>query len=131
MAKPYRMVPLLNVEDVARSIQFYSDVAGFEVGQRYESDGTVVWAEIRCGNIVLMLNTPDGVDSSARRRQQSYRETVFYFGVDNARALHDDLQARGFAVGPVERQFYGSDEFLLRDPDGYELAFGSPAPKEG
>ena len=51
---------------------------------------------------------------------------MLYLTVEDAAALHEALSARGLQVGPLERQDYGLVEFQLRDPDGYEVAIGSP-----
>lgn len=51
---------------------------------------------------------------------------MLYFHVEDAPRLHRELRERGLEPSPCERQDYGVHEFTLRDPDGYELAFGSP-----
>lgn len=51
---------------------------------------------------------------------------MLYFQVEDAPRRHRELRERGLEPSPCERQDYGVHEFTLRDPDGYELAFGSP-----
>lgn len=120
------LMPLLNVEDVPRSLTFYREALGFEVIQEAEIDGVTIWACIGSGEAKLMLNQPDSADSGARAARPSYSDVVLYLTVEDAHERHGALAARGLAIGPVERQAYGVDEFLLRDPDGYELAICSP-----
>ncbi len=120
-----RLVPLLNVEDVEASLDFYRNALGFTVDNRHDDRGKPIWAAIRHGEIALMLNSPEQADSSARRRRPSYGETLFYLYVPDAQAAHEELSARGYAPGPLAEQPYGVLEFTLRDPDGYELAFAS------
>lgn len=119
------MIPLLNVEDAGRSIAFYRDVLGFEVVQTFEAAGATVWAMLVSGETKLMINQPDHADSKARRSAASYSGVVLYCHVESARDRHADLAARGVAVGDVTTEGYGMEEFLLRDPDGYEIAIGS------
>lgn len=119
------MIPLLNVEDADRSIAFYRDALGFEVAQTFEAEGTTAWAMLTSGGTKLMLNQPDHADSAARRTAASYGDVVLYCYVESARDRHTDLAARGIAVGDVTTEAYGMEEFLLRDPDGYEIAIGS------
>ena len=119
------LAPLLNVEDAERSIRFYVEALDFEIVRKAEFDGSVGWAALRHGEITLMINRLGHCDSAARRERPSYGETVFYFYVDSAPDLHRKLKDRGIAVSDVTIEDYGLAEFRLRDPDGYELAFGS------
>lgn len=119
------MTPLLNVEDADSSIAFYRDALGFEVVQTFEADGATVWALLTSGDTKLMINQPDHADSKGRRNAASYGDVVLYCTVESARDRHADLAARGLTVGEVTTEAYGMEEFLLRDPDGYEIAIGS------
>ncbi len=119
------MTPLLNVEKVERSLDFYRNALGFEVEQKMAGDGGVVFAVVTHGGLRLMLNAPLDPGSPARRQRPSYGETVFYFRVPDIHAAHAHLVEGGYDPSPVMRQVYGVDEFTLRDPDGYELAFGA------
>jgi uncharacterized glyoxalase superfamily protein PhnB len=121
------LTPLLNVEDAGRSVSFYCDKLGFEVDNRFESNGTLVWAHISRGPIAMMINASSERTARGRRLEaKTYDDVVLYFSVEDARSLHRELIAKGCNPGLVERQDYGLDEFTLRDPDGYELGFGSP-----
>ena len=120
------MVPLINVEDAPRSIRFYTETLPFRVVHQAEADGKAIWALLACDSIRLMINQPDGADSAARRSLGTYRDAVLYFHVADARTAHAALSAAGHAVSAVEIEAYGMEEFTLRDPDGYELAIGSP-----
>ena len=120
------MIPLLNVEDPDRSIAFYTEALSFERMQDATAGGRTVWAMLQNGAARLMINRPDGADSAARRTRASYRDVVLYLYVASARDVHAELTRRGIAAGAVETQPYGMEEFTLRDPDGYEIAIGSP-----
>jgi uncharacterized glyoxalase superfamily protein PhnB len=120
------LVPLLNVADVEDSMAFYCEMLGFEVIDQAEADGVAIWAHLAAGESSLMLNRPDEIDSEPRMERPSYSDVVLYLMVDDAPALYLELESRGVALGPLERQDYGLHEFQLRDPDGYEVAVGSP-----
>ena len=120
------MTPLLNVEDIERSIDFYSTHLGFQVAQRAESGGATVWAVLQQGPAKLMVNRPGKADSTDRRRRPGYSDLVLYLYVPSARDSHAALQAANVTVSDVTLEPYGVEEFRLRDPDGYELAIVSP-----
>jgi catechol 2,3-dioxygenase-like lactoylglutathione lyase family enzyme len=119
------LVPLLNVEDVGRSVYFYKDALGFRLDESYERDGVLVWACLSFGPVRLMLHQPPWAESENRRESRSYGDTVLFFWVANARELHEDLTARGYHVGGVQGGDRGMEEFYMRDPDGYELGFAT------
>jgi uncharacterized glyoxalase superfamily protein PhnB len=121
------LTPLLNVEHASRSTKFYTENLGFTVDHEFKIDGKVMWARLSRGPIAIMVNVSQERAGRGRRTDpQSYDDVVFYFTVDNAQEMRDALLRKGFNPGPLERQDYGVDEFTVRDPDGYELAFGSP-----
>ena len=119
------LTPLLNVESVSRSIEFYRDHLGFRVSQKWEDEGRVRWASLEMSGIQLMLNQPHQVDSHDRRNRQPYSDAVLYFTIDDVDSLHSRLSGAGVAVGEVADEDYGMREFYVRDPDGYELGFGT------
>lgn len=121
-----RLAPLLNVEDVPRSIAFYREHLGFQVVSEWESGGRVRWASLEAHGIVLMLNEPDEICSGERRARGTYGDAVFYFTVDDVNALHRRLKHKQIPVGSLRDEHYGMREFYVRDPDGYELGFGTP-----
>jgi catechol 2,3-dioxygenase-like lactoylglutathione lyase family enzyme len=118
--------PLLNVADVEASLGFWRDLLGFEVVTRYQAEGRLAFAQLKSGDVELMLNFRGG-DPAPRRARPHYTEAVIYFGVASVHGLVRDLRGKGFEAPEPERQIYGVDEITLRDPDGYEIAFTSPA----
>ncbi|MFI4936364.1 MAG: VOC family protein [Caulobacterales bacterium] len=116
---------LLNVADVERSLAFWQAVLGFEVVTRFEPDGRLMFAMLQSGETPLMLNGR-GSDPAERRARSDYTDAVLYFRVDDVRETYAMLRANGVEVGEPQAQEYGLDEIILRDPDGYEIAFTSP-----
>jgi catechol 2,3-dioxygenase-like lactoylglutathione lyase family enzyme len=126
MSRPTNLVPLLNVADVAASIAFYEEL-GFEVKQKIEAEGALVWADLaHAGGGTLMLNAKDIIAPKDRAARPHYSDTVFYLTYPSAPEMHGRLSSRGMNVSDVEKQPYGIEEFYVRDPDGYEIAIGSP-----
>ncbi len=121
------LIPLLNVEDVAESIVFYQRAFDAQVENQWEDAGRIRWARIRFEGGVLMLNTPDGASSEDRRTRPAFREVVLYRTCGDAAAERRRLEESGLSVGPLDEEDYGNLEFGVRDPDGYEIRFSSPA----
>jgi catechol 2,3-dioxygenase-like lactoylglutathione lyase family enzyme len=122
------LVPLLNVEDVGRAVYFYKDALGFRLEESFERDGMLVWASLAFGGVRLMLHQPPWAESEGRRESRAWCDSVLFFWVEDARALHADLCARGYDVGDLQGGDRGMEEFYMRDPDGYELGFATALP---
>lgn len=120
-----QLVPLLNVESVDQSLAFYRTVLEATVLAQWESEGELRWARIGFEGGELMLNTPDGANSQARRARADFDDAVLYLMCEDAPARRAQLESAGIEVGPLRREDYGNDEFTLRDPDGYALRISS------
>lgn len=119
---------LLNVSDGHRSVRYYCDNLGFRIDNQFERDGELLWAQLSFRDIRIMINvSPQRTARGARQDPRSWDDVILYFSVDDAYSLRQVLASRGCEPSAIRRQPYGLDEFTLRDPDGYELAFGSPA----
>lgn len=120
------LIPLLNVENVARSIAFYEKALAATVENQWEADGIVRWARIGFDGGKLMLNMPDRAKSEERRERAEFADTVLYLMCENAPARRARLAASGLSVSEISQEEYGNDEFGVRDPDGYAIRFSSP-----
>lgn len=121
-----QLIPLLNVEDVATSLDFYRTAIDAVVEADWEHEGRVRWARVSFDGGALMLNTPDGAMSRDRSTRGEFADAVLYMMCDDAAAHRERLLAAGLAAGPLSDEDYGNVEFSLRDPDGYAIRFSSP-----
>ena len=112
------LVPIVRVEDVVRSIEFYRRL-GFVMGNKLESEGRVVWAWLCSGRTYLMLNRAAGPVVSGQR------DVLLYLYSPDLVAYRDQLAADGIKVGPIEYPPYMPEgEFGIEDPDGYCVLVG-------
>ena len=94
--------------DVERSVDFY-ETLGFEVQERYEHEGWLLWCRVRRDGAELMLAlAPEPVHDHAQG-------VLLYLYVH-------DLDAVG-AAGPIAEHDAPrpAREMRLQDPDGYVL----------
>jgi uncharacterized glyoxalase superfamily protein PhnB len=114
------VVPLLFVDNIERSVDFYCNALGFEVTQRWLPNGKLAWCRIERGSSALMLQQACDEDGPATGRG---RGVSFFFLCDDADALHAELSAVGLTVNSPKAAFYGMNQLFVSDPDGYELCF--------
>lgn len=118
----HSVTPSLVVSPCSEAISFYEKAFGAEeVGQRMTApDGTVVHAEIKIGDSVIMMGDewPDGPTSAPTTLGGSTAALFIY--TDDVDALWDRaLSAGAEVVYPLELQFYGDKSGRVMDPFGH------------
>ena len=103
-------IPVLASTDLDQTAAFYA-AAGFQESGRH--DGYLL---LSSGDAELHVETQPGRVPGA-----------CFIHVGDAMKLWKMLRERGVAsVGPIAVQDYGLREFVLTDPDGNQVRFGSP-----
>ena len=114
-----RVVPMINVPHVARTVAWYEEL-GFTV-ERWNGEGDEMdWALLRLGATELMFNE-GGLPSAAERR-----EVDLYVHTDDLAADWERLKGRVEVIEEPHDTFYGMREFIARDVNRFWLTFGQP-----
>jgi catechol 2,3-dioxygenase-like lactoylglutathione lyase family enzyme len=125
-------LPFFQVRDMNASLRFYVDGLGFRMTNQWVHEGRLRWCSLKLDDVSLMLqefwseghhrNLPDGAVGVG---------VSIYFDCADALALYRQFRSRGL---DAKRPFVGNGLWNvgIKDPDGYELSFGSPtdAPEE-
>ncbi len=115
--------PVLWVGDVEGSAPFYRDTLGFElVGFAGKADDPY-YAELAAAGRTLGLHEP----TTPAERERVGRQRL-YVRVRDLEIHRARVAARGGSPGPVVTTGY-MDFFVVRDPDGNEIAFGVTDPR--
>ena len=113
--KMTRLIPMLPVKNMPRSVDFYCGILGFEVENRNEEWG---WAMLRFDECRLM------VDQSINAHPGKFRDSILYLYPDDVFEYHKMVREKGLAVPELDVTFYGLTEFRIDDPDGNRLWIG-------
>lgn len=109
------------------SLRFYHDLLQFEIVNISDGRG---WCMLRSGDVYLMLNTAYDEDERPetpdRERTRWHRDITLYFTTDPY-AIHAQMTSAGRSVSEPYRASYGVTQLNVSDPDGYSLAFVTPA----
>jgi uncharacterized glyoxalase superfamily protein PhnB len=105
------VTPFLNVKGAAQAIEFYKKAFGAEErGRMPGPNGTIMHAEIRIGNSLVMLS-----DAMTHPPSQS----TCHLYVEDADALWKRATAAGAQVAmPIADMFWGDRYGVLTDPFG-------------
>jgi uncharacterized glyoxalase superfamily protein PhnB len=123
-----RLLPMLYVRDVPRSVAFYRDVLGFDFqGWWDEASKAYVpepppghagdFAELCAGDLVLHLHVA-GAD-----RELDATASILHVKVKSADAYYEQVTAHGGRFDPPRDQVWGWRQFYVRDPDGHRWSF--------
>ena len=120
-----KLTPNLIVSDVDRSLAFYRDVLGFQVGQTVPDAAPYVFASVQSGAIEIFLNAPEPALSEypAFKDRPIGGTLTLFIEVTDVEQVHESLKARLTIVMPLEKKWYGVTEFAFTDPDGYVITF--------
>jgi catechol 2,3-dioxygenase-like lactoylglutathione lyase family enzyme len=124
-----KLIPSLGVSDIDRSAAFYRGFFGFEVVDSYDEDGRMAWCWLRAQGAELMLQQLSA-DQQIRLNPAIGQSWVVYVRVDDLDALHAKLRRGGFPASEIAQTSYGTREFFVPDPDGYELWISVPQARD-
>jgi lactoylglutathione lyase len=108
---------MVNVSDMARSVQFYRDKLGIPL--RFESPD---WTEFETGTTTLALH--GGGKTGARSTEPIAGTSSIGFYVENLDQTYKELKAKGvvFVMSPTEREKEGIRLAVCLDPDGLPIS---------
>jgi catechol 2,3-dioxygenase-like lactoylglutathione lyase family enzyme len=119
--------PSFTVNDLDKSLRFYTDALGFIVGQRWTNDsGKLIGVMLKAGVCQLGLSQDDWAKGRDRKKGEAMR--VWCTTAQDIDALAAKVKAGGFAlVEEPKDQAWGGRAFSVDDPDGFHLTIYRPA----
>jgi catechol 2,3-dioxygenase-like lactoylglutathione lyase family enzyme len=106
----------LEVNNLAESLEFYSDVLGFEIESHNDKVDPPI-ASLKSGS--LRITVVQQVETMLKRG----RGVHFVLGVDDVDDFYERLNSRNIDVGEPRDEGWGGRFVNLQDPDGYRLFF--------
>jgi catechol 2,3-dioxygenase-like lactoylglutathione lyase family enzyme len=116
MAEFKRIVPVLKVSDMQKSVDFYTGILGFTVAWRAANNGGGENCMLKAGAAELLLSTGSHLGD-----RPQFTGTL-YFHMAGVEEFFERVKNRVEIVWPLETMDYGQKEFGIRDCDGYTLA---------
>ncbi len=122
-----RLSPCVIVNDVQKSIDFYTKAFGFEVLEKHEREGLISGATLKLGEVSFMLFDKSlSAYAMALPSEQTSSGSSIYAYCPNV----DDLYKNAIGYGATslsepQDSFWGDRFCQLRDLDGYEWGFAT------
>ena len=120
-----QLTPNLMVEDVNSTIDFYTNVLGFELLATVPETGQFNWAMLKQGNVEIQLQTRASLSEEipAFKEKAIGGALTLYIGVEGIQELHERLEGRVTIVQDMHTTFYGTREFAIQDSNGFVISF--------
>jgi uncharacterized glyoxalase superfamily protein PhnB len=124
-----KLTPNLMVEDVARTLEFYREILGFDVITTLPEQEPFDFAIAQRDGVELMFQSRPSLSENVPALAGSPigASQTFYIEVEGVRDLYQALHDKVDIVVDFHTTFYGTQEFYFRDINGYILSFSEAA----
>lgn len=132
--------PVMMVEDVRETIEFYQKELGFsfvmavprvgqEVLMKMPDDKELVYALIKRDGVEIMLQEKESLQSDvpALKGMSIGASVSFYMEVENLDELYNTVKHKEEIVKKLFTTWYAMKEFYMKDNNGYILCFAEKA----
>ena len=112
--------PSFTVDDLERSVRFYTEVLGFTVGERWTDGGVLRGVMLKAGVCELGLSQDDWAKGRSRRKGEAVR--IWCNTAQDIDALAARIKAgEGRLTEEPKNQPWGARSLSVDDPDGFHL----------
>jgi predicted enzyme related to lactoylglutathione lyase len=118
------ITPSLTLNDLEKSIRFYTDVLGFIVGERWEEGGKLLGVMLKAGACEIGLSQDDWAKGRDRKKGEGMR--LWCETAQDIDALAARIKAAGGRLTQEPRDEMGGRNLWVDDPDGYHLSLTRP-----
>jgi len=116
------LAPTLTVNDIQQSLDWYMNVLGFKLGQKWERDNRLVGGEMKAGNVVVYLSQEDGAKGE-RVKGEGFR--LYWYTNQDIDKIAAGIKSRGGSLASEPKDEWGTRSFSLVDPTGYKITISS------
>jgi len=123
------------VEDVNKTIDYYKETLQFNfsmgVNENQEvitgdvGDSTLTWAMLKRDDVEIMLQRRDSlIEELPVFKEMSIGGTfTLYINMQGTKTFYEEIKNKVEVLKGLHKTFYGADEFVIRDLNGYILYF--------
>lgn len=121
-ARIHSTVPVINTDDIVKSLKYYQDVLGFTFDFKYGEP--VVYAGVNSGAAELYFtHNPDFVRVL---REEKIHSDVFIWVTDADNLYNLHVRNGAEVIEPISDRPWGARQYVVKEPNGYYLKFAQP-----
>lgn len=111
--------PSFTVDNLQKSLSFYTDILGFTMGQRWEDKGQLFGAELKAGSVTFMVSQDDWSKGKHRIKGAGFR--LYCETNQDVDQLAEAIKARGGSLTDEPTTEFGARYITVQDPDGFKI----------
>ncbi len=115
----------LMVDNVNFTVEFYKNHLGFDLVMTVPESGQFDWAMMKSGNVEIMFQAVASIgnDLPEMKGRKVGGTLLLYIDVEDIKKFRSSLKNEVSIVKDLQKTFYGTEEFTIRDINGYYLTF--------
>lgn len=120
------LTPVVMVDNVKRTIEFYKDKLGFNIIVTVPQEGSepLDFAILQHGGAMVMFQERNNlIEEYPELKKQSAGGFTLFIEVDDVDYIYNTIKDRSKIIKDVHTSFYGMKEFALEDCNGIILIF--------
>lgn len=117
-----RLTPILAVEAIEPSLEFWVDRLGFETTAEVPHGDRLGFVILERDDREVMIQTVASMEDDVPEIAPRAGQSALYIEVDDLDAIERALEGVELAV-PRRTTFYGADELYVREPGGNVVGF--------
>ena len=117
-----QLIPMLESDDLPATIDFYTQILGFQVFDIAKGDEGPYWASLYRDGAEIMFTNRNAHSNEAKATFNG----VLYFYPDDVNAIWKELKDKVQVEWEPQDFGYGMWDFGIRDNNGFLLNFGQP-----
>ncbi len=112
--------PSITANDLERSVRFYTEGLGFEVTEKHEYEGRVVFCGLKAGAAILGIGQDDG--ARGRDRVKGVGMRTWITTDQDIHEVAERAKAAGITLDAEPAPLpWGPMAFAVKDPDGFAV----------
>jgi uncharacterized glyoxalase superfamily protein PhnB len=113
----------LTVNDLEKSLAWYTGVLGFTVDRRHEREGNLIAISLKAGAVRLLITKETGAKGFDRVKGEGF--SLRLTTVQNIDELAAGIKARGGTLASEPADAFGQRFFRIVDPDGFKFVISA------
>jgi uncharacterized glyoxalase superfamily protein PhnB len=118
--KILELTPMLESNDLKKTIEFYTKLLGFTCGSVSPDAENPGWCCLQKDGAIIMFSSRNAHSKIAEPTMTG----SLYLNIDNVDEVWELLKDKVTIEYPIENFDYGMREFAIRDCNGYIVQFG-------
>lgn len=122
------LTPNIIVDDVNQAVDYYAEKLGFNLIASVPEKGTYNWAMVQRDGVSLMFQSLESIqdDMPSLKIDSKGSLGTFFIRMKGIDELYNQVKEKVEIAHTMRTTFYGMKEFVVRDLNGYFLAFAEP-----